>query len=320
MSRERREKAMAWFLKTLMPMGGERTQVRVYGTVLHADSLLVNLMKMKSWRSGVWEACDDLVSEESILWPEKFPRERLLEIKQNYADAGNLAAFQMEYRNIARDTTSGYFRPDDFIGIKDEDLERKTLTYYAAVDFAISTKERRDYTVILIGGIDEEGFVHIVDVIRGRWDGNQIIDEMLSVEAAYHPEKWFAESGVISKSLGPMMEVRMRESNEGLGMYMNIFPMVPTRDKESRARSIQARMRGRGVRFRNESSWYADLEDECLQFPRGNHDDQVDALAWLGLGLASMVTPLTSDEEEEVEMEFQRRETMSFGRSMTTGY
>lgn len=79
-------------------------------------------------------------------------------------------------------------------------------------------------------------------------------------------------------------------------------------------------MRARAVRFRSDASWYPDFEDELLQFPRGNHDDQVDALAWLGLGLAKMVVPLTEDEEEEEELFTARRENMSFGRSVVTGY
>ena len=322
MNRERRDKAMAWFLKTLLPMGGEKTQIRVYGTVLHADSLLMRLINMKSWRSGVWEACDETVSEESILWPEKFPRERLLQIKQTYIDAGNLAAFNMEYRNIAFDTSSGYFRKEDFIGVSDDELNDKRLTYYVGGDFAISTKERRDYTVFFVAGLDEEGFLYVVDLYRGRWDGNQIIDEMLGIERAYAPAQWFVESGAILKALGPAIELRMRAEGE-TGLYMNLVPMIPTKDKEARARSIQARMRGRGVRWRKDAHWYPDLVDEFLQFPRGNHDDMIDAAAHLGMGLAKMVTPVSEDDELDFEYREARREAVSFGhdgRSSITGY
>ena len=34
------------------------------------------------------------------------------------------------------------------------------------------------------------------------------------------------------------------------------------------------------VYYPNESVWYSDLEKEMLQFPAGEHDDQVDALAY----------------------------------------
>ena len=314
---ERREKGMKWVMNTLLPMGGDQTLIRIFGTILHNDSILLRLIKM--WDGAIWEACDDQVSEGSILWPEKFPRERLLKIKGNYVKAGNVAGFNMEYRNIAIDTSSGFFRPEDFRPMTEED-EKKRFSYYVGVDFAISTKEKRDYTVIVVAGLCPEGFLYIVDVVKGRWDGNEIIDEMLAVERAYHPEEWYVESGMISKALGPAMEMNMREEEEGKGLYMNLCPMVPTKDKMSRARSIQARIRAKSVKFHKDASWFPDFEQELIQFPRGSHDDQVDALAWIGLGLARMTTPLNAAEAEEFEFEREKRETVSLGRSAVTGY
>jgi len=167
--------------------------------------------------------------------------------------------------------------------------------------------------------LDSEGFLYIVDCFKGRWDGKQIIDEMLSVERAYHPQEWFVESGAISKALGPAMDIMQREDSEH-GTFMNLHPMIPINDKSSRARSIQGRMRAKNVRFNKESSWYPDFEQECLQFPRGSHDDQVDALAWIGLGLSRMSTPIDDEEEEEMDWRRARREALPLGRSQVTGY
>ena len=41
-----------------------------------------------------------------------------------------------------------------------------------------------------------------------------------------------------------------------------------------------AKMESGIVYYPNESVWYSDLEKEMLQFPAGEHDDQVDALAY----------------------------------------
>ena len=319
MNVERREKGMRWVMNTLLPMGGDKTLIRIFGTILHNDSVLMRLCKMPSWHSKIWQACDETLTPESILWPQKFPRERLANIKQGYIDAGNVAGFNMEYRNIAIDTSSGFFRPEDFRPIKEED-EKKSMTYYCGVDFAISTRERRDYTVIVVAGLDSEGLLYIVDLMRGRWDGNQIIEEMLAVEKAFHPAEWYIESGAIQKALGPAMEIRMREEEDGKGMYMNLCPLVPSVDKERRARSIQARIRAKAVKFNKNAGWFADFEQELIQFPRGSHDDQVDALAWIGLGLSRMTTPLTTAEEDDALWMKEKKETMSFGRSAVTGY
>jgi predicted phage terminase large subunit-like protein len=167
--------------------------------------------------------------------------------------------------------------------------------------------------------MDADGVLHVVDVRVGRWDALEIINEMFSINEAWHPDEWYLESGSILKTLQGALEVEQRKRNTYLPMSL----MVPVNDKSRRSVSIQARMRARAVRFDKDTSWYAHLEEECLNFPRGDHDDYVDALAWLGVGLARMVTPLTDDEAEEEDFEFRKREAMTFGasgRSLWTGY
>jgi phage terminase large subunit-like protein len=44
-------------------------------------------------------------------------------------------------------------------------------------------------------------------------------------------------------------------------------------------------MRVGAVKFNKEDDWWPDFEEELLRFPRGGHDDQVDALSILGRGL-----------------------------------
>ncbi len=319
MSKDRRAKSMRWIMNTLLPMGGDATQIRIFGTILHNDSALVRLCKL--WKSKIWEACDDKVSEASILWPAKFSRERLLQIKGDYVKEQNLIGFNMEYRNIATDTTSGFFKPEDFRPIQPED-EKKKMIYYVGMDFAITEEQRSDSTVMVVAGLDSEGFLYIVDVVRGQWaDGNEIIDEMFVLERAYRPEEWFVEEGVIRKALGAALELRMRAEDDGRGLYLNLTLMSHGgRSKRSRASNIQARIRGKGVKFHREASWFPYFEDELLQFDRGKHDDQVDAIAYLGIGLSRMVTPLTEKEEEDKIWQRESREHLSMGRSSTTGY
>lgn len=322
LSGDRREKMRNWFMRTLLPIGTVDTKFRVVGTILHAESLLKGLLEAEGWTSKIYEACDADLSLPSILWPEQFPVKRLQNIRQHYIEMGNLVGFNMEYRNIAVDTTSGFFQLTDFIETETPDpYPRKT--YYVGVDYAISTADRRDYTVMVVGGIDEMGYLTIADVRKGRWDGKQILDEMFSIQETFQPDQWFVEAGSIQKALGAALEIEQRRRQ----VYLPLNLMVPLKDKMSRARSIQTRMRSHAVLFDKRSLWFPDLEQELLQFPRGRHDDQVDAMAWLGLGLANMVTPL-NDREYEVEMQAEAkraRNEQAFrfgadGRSTVTGY
>ncbi len=317
---DRREKVWNWFMGTLLPIGTPETKFRVIGTVLHAESLLQRLLESDEWKSRTYEACDAEVSETSLLWPELWSKTRLEKMKKLYIDSGNLVKFNMEYRNIAVDLSSGYFQAPDFVENERTDTIRR-MTYYVGVDYAISTADRRDFTVMVVGGVDEDGFLEIVDLRKGRWDGKQILDEMFAIHDAFKPEQWFVESGSIQKALGAALEMQQRQRN----VYLPLNLMIPTKDKASRARSIQARMRSKAVRFDKRNAWFDDLQQEMLQFPRGRHDDQVDAMAWLGLGLAEMVTPMTDREYEDDQRAMQKQQRdqspmMITGRSSVTGY
>jgi predicted phage terminase large subunit-like protein len=322
---EHRNKLMRWLQRTIQPMLADRGQIRVYGTILHNDSVLARLMKMKTWKSYRYEACDAEISEASILWPDKFPKHVLEDIKQGMVDdpEGNgLEGFNMEYRNLAVNYETSFFRPSDFRAMDELDYKRTKL-FYVGGDLAYSKNQGRDYSVFTVGGIDEEGTLHIVDERRGRWDGKQVIDEMYAIEEAWHPEEWFIESGAIMETLGAALEIRMREDG-----YLNLCPgLVPTRDKAIRAVPLQARMRNKGIKWDTEASWFAEHKAELLEFTqagtRGRHDDRVDADAWLAQGIKRMMAPPSEQETEEEEYRMARRERDAFtmaGRSSTTGY
>jgi predicted phage terminase large subunit-like protein len=308
---EVRDYTMRWVTRTIIPMGARRVQVRLYGTILHNDSVLARTLTMSTWKSVRYEACDAEISEASILWPERFSAAALKEIRQEFLESEEgygLAGFNMEYRNLASDTTNSYFQPSDFHPMTEED-HKKVKLYYVGGDLAFSQKQGRDYTVLTVGGLDSDGILHIVDERRGRWDGNRVIDELYALEETWHPEEYFIEHGAIKATLGAALELRMR--TEG---YLNLTPnLIPTQDKAIRAVPLQARMRNRGIRWDTEASWFPDHKNELLDFTqagtRGRHDDRVDADAWLAQGIRLMTAPPSQEQVEEEEYLRQLRET-----------
>ena len=98
-----------------------------------------------------------------------------------------------------------------------------------------------------------------------------------------NPLLWFAESGHISKSIGPFLYKRMAETNA----YFNLRELTPSQDKPTRAQSIIGRVALRKVFFPKGAPWTEKAIDEMMAFPNGTHDDFVDALALFGLGLRS---------------------------------
>ena len=337
---ERRDKFRNWFYGALIPALSDTGKIRIVGTVLHFDSLLERLMpettgdeakytvkerlkeysldEKRAWYSIKYRAHTDFDDFQDILWPEKFNEQRLTKLKNDFVKQGISEGYAQEYLNYPIHEGDAFFRKNDFVPMSDDDYDVSKI-YYASIDFAISEKDKRSYSVITVGGVDQSGVLHIVDVIRQRMDAKQIIDEMMAVQIRYQPDLFVVEEGALKKAIGPFLKDEMLKT----GVFINLHPMVPFRDKLSRARAIQGRMRQGGVHFDKESEWFPSFEQELLRFDRGQYDDQVDSIAWLGLVLNQMITAPTEEEQQEIDWEEEFNDTMGslhIGRSQITGY
>lgn len=334
MNKERRAKMKRWFYGALMPVLSQNGIMRLVGTILHMDALLESFMpnpndkqtvidglKMYSkkrmlWKSIKWKAHNEDFSK--ILWSERFDAQRFIDLKNDFAMQGMPDVYSQEYLNVPIDESSTYFRRTDFLPIREED-KKQNLLYYVTADLAISEKERADYSVFLIAGVDEDKRIHVKNVIRERMDGREIVDTLIAIQKLYDPVAVGIEDMQVSKSIGPFLNEAMHSSNT----YLTLFPMKHGgKDKLTRARSIQARMRAKGVKFDKEADWYQKFEDELMRFPRDKHDDQVDCFAYLGLMLDKIIEAPSNKEleDEEYERELNESELADAGRSSITGY
>lgn len=338
---DRREKFRQWFFGAVLPALSDHGKIRIVGTILHFDSFLNRLMPpMKGegseftvredlkvystdpnrpWKTILYRSHPSIDDFSKILWPDKFSEKRLRQIRATYIAQGFPEGYSQEYLNNPIDDSNAFFKRDDFLEMNDDDHE-KVKEFYIAGDFAVSVKDRADYSVLIAGGIDDEGMLHIPEVRRGRWDSKEIIDQLFSMYMKYKANAFITEKGVIDSALGPYIEDEMFRKNRP---FLSIERMTASTDKRTRARAIQGRMRAGGVKFNKDGDWYIEFEDELLKFDRGVHDDQVDAFAWLGLFINNMHDAPTKQEIEDMEYEdeLNRDQSLRFqGRNSTTGY
>jgi predicted phage terminase large subunit-like protein len=295
-------------LERLMPPLGDRT-TRQEG--LRSVSTREN----KVWKSYRYKAHNEDFSE--ILWPEKFTQERLENERRDYVEQGYPEGYAQEYLNYPIDDSTAYFKLDDFRNTFDISELDVPLNYYSAIDLAISQRERADFTAIATVGVDSKNNIYVVDMRRGRWDAKEIIDNMLQVQRRYGPDLFTVEKGSIERAIGPFLRDTMQEQN----VYLNLNLLNPGQDKQSRARSIQARLRQGAVYFDTSLSWYDAFMDEMRTFPRGAHDDMVDAFSWIGLTLDKQTEAPTQSEWDDEQWE-EEMGSFSFhtGRCAATGY
>jgi predicted phage terminase large subunit-like protein len=334
MNKERRDKMRRWFQGALLPCRADNGIVRMVGTILHNDSLLERLMpnpsdkqtvqeglKTYSLRKTMWKTVKYKAHNEDfsqLLWPSKKSREMFKMMYEEAVRDGMTDIYSQEYLNVPLDESVTFFKRADFMSTTDDHRKNK-MHHYITADLAISETEKADYSVFIIAGVDENKIIHVKDVIRERMDGKEIVDTLLNLQRIYEPEAVGIEDMQVSKAIGPFLREEMVKNN----VYLSLIPLKHGgKDKTTRSRSIQARMRAHGVCFNKDADWFATFENECLTFPRGKHDDQVDAFAYLGLMLDKLIEAPTKEEIDELEYLDELRSSGSDdnGRSSFTGY
>ena len=345
MNKDRREKFRNWFYGALLPIISYRGIVRYVGTILHTDSMLERLMpkvydkktvneplrmystKKSAWKAVKYRAHDPDFTE--FLWETMAisaakqeglytAKQYFMYLRDSFIEQGLSEKYSQEYLNQPIDESHTFFKRTDFLPMVEADYE-KPVHFYITGDLAISEAERADYTVFVVSAVDENRHIYIRDVIRSRMDGKEIVDTVLALERAWRPEVFGIEEMQVSKAIGPFLREEMIKNN----VYPNLHQLKHQgKDKHSRAKSMQARVRAHSVRFDKSGEWYQTFEDECCTFPRARNDDQFDAFAYLGMLLDVVIESPTKEELEEEEYMYERETSSAFddGRNQITGY
>lgn len=301
-----REHLWQWFNQVVMTrLMDDRGRALIVSTRWHMDDLvgrltdpvndLYNKEEAERWKiinlPGLAEEKDVLgrrVGE--ALWPARFSRDYLLGLK--HSDPRGFAAL---YQNRPAPEGGAFFKADWLLTYRPNQLPKK-LRYYVASDHAVSLVQGRDRTCIIPIGVDEHDDIWVLPNVWWRQANTETVTEaMLKTMRAQRPIFWWAEKSHISKSIGPFLRKRMLEEHT----YCTIVEVTPIADKQTRAQSIQGRMSMHKVHFPELAPWWLEARDQILRFPHDAHDDFVDALAYIGLGLEQQASPNKPRERDE---------------------
>lgn len=286
-----REELWDWYNDTMSTrLMSDTGAIIIIQTRWHEDDLVGRLTdpmnpKYNAEEAATWKIInipaiagdDDVLGREpgAALWPERFNLAYLESFRRR-----NPVGFSALYQQQPTPEDGDFFKTDMLVGYRSQDLP-KNLRKYAASDHAVGTRQTNDYTCLLIVGLDEWSNVWLLDCWWKREKTDVVVDAMLDLMKKHKPLVWWAESGHISKSIGPFLFKRMREEK----VFVNVREQVPAADKVTRAQSIAGRASMGMVRFPIGAPWCERARQECLKFPQGRHDDFVDTLAHIGLGL-----------------------------------
>lgn len=329
-NKDRRTKFRRWFFRALKQALSKSGKIRVHGTILHEDSLLNRIRRMKTWKHMFYKAHAGFDDFTQILWPERWTVPQLRARRQEFIDDGDAGGYSQEFLNDPEDNSDAFLRRDDFIPMTEDDLARwKTVN--AAWDFAVSKADLANRTSCTVGGKDINNILHYLDFRVGRWNPSESpqarergekgwIDEMFEVENRWHPETHFVESGVIWESVKNIVyqEMRLRD------IFLNIEEVPSIKDKATRGTSLKKRHRAGATRWNTLADGYEDAKAEMLRFTgrsAARLDDQFDSAALLSLGFDRVSVSEEGDDEPEEEIAMRRQDPRrDQGRSLVTGY
>ena len=145
-----------------------------------------------------------------------------------------------------------------------------------AVDLAISQRTEADYTALVVLGMDKDWNIYVLDYLRGHWQPTDIVNNVFDMQSRWKPHAVGMEVNGFQRTLKTAVEEEMRRRGQYFGI--DEIRTGPEKSKESRIKSLEPFYRRLAVYH---SAWMKgkEMETELLTFPKGKHDDIIDAMA-----------------------------------------
>ncbi len=282
LSRERVEKLIRWFDRTVSNLGQEG-QLFVVGTILSRVSLMTYLLKERpNYVTRIWRA----IEKGKALWPAKWS---LAKLKAKREEIGR-RAFDCEFMNEPRNDDDQVFSPDDWKFFTDADIADLDMVLAAAIDPAVGKRRKAgassDYTAVVVVGA-HGGNYYVLSVKLARMKFQRQIELVLSTARRW-PRIW--RFGVETTAYQDVLKQDLDEQSAKANLQLPTKEVKPSGDKMSRIERLQPLAEQGRLWFPHPTSSYRTNDiDLCLeQFEdlgvSANHDDGPDAVE-MAIGL-----------------------------------
>lgn len=278
-----REKLWQWYTRVFRQRRiGGNARMLLTMTRWHADDLAGRILKREpgDWKVLKFPAIAKYDEPERLkgeaLWPDRYSLEFLQKEKglNPHGFASNFQQdpvreggdmFHAEWNRYARCGRS----PNVYV-VAGKSRNIRNATKYLTVDLATSTQKRADFTVIGTWASWPDGELMLTNVIRKHLEGPDIIPEIvLELNRSGAGTVWI-------EAIGFQTSLIQAASRQGLP----VRKLTPDKDKVTRAGPAAALMADGHVWTPADADWLLEYEEELADFPAGEHDDQVDVLAY----------------------------------------
>lgn len=248
------------------------------GNYIHQDSVVVNLendQRFKTVKIPVFE-------DDKSVWEDRFSTSMLKEEYESYKGNGLGNLWLMEMMCQIIDEENATFKRSDFVYIPKEEALTLSRYTYTLCDLALTQNARSDYTAFVTVGLSEANDIFILDITAGKWSAktDKIGRELYSLYEREKPIRIGIENKAGVEGFFFVLDTLAKENGSYLPLDEIKASNVPDA-KFKRISALQPLFRAKKIHFCKELEFLSELENELLTFPRGAHDDIIDALSYL---------------------------------------
>lgn len=287
-TKEGRDKVFQWLTGELIPAGDVNTKVVFIGNFLHEDSALMRIMKLmqEEKMEGKFMRIPIIDDEGNITWPGKFSSPEAIEAFRR--SIGNEQMWQLEFMLKYIPDSDQLVRPEDI-----HYYDAKPQTGYwvdgklvnimkgpkgTGVDLAISQRESADYTAMVTGEVlflDQVPKLYIEpNPFKERIGFHETSEHAKAIQRTNGVHEFFVENVAYQKAA-----IEEFERN-----FLPVIPMQALQDKRARLSVAATYIKNGTVLFPKKGC--EELISQLIYFGQETHDDLVDALVYLILGMA----------------------------------
>lgn len=215
----------------------------------------------------------------SPTWPSKYAMTDLeasksgkVSLEDKKKQLGSLT-YSTEMLNQPIDESIAEFKMEYASHVTEEEVRKKSTLCYITIDTAVSEKESADFTGITINRVSIEN-IWYVHTYRMKINSRELIDHLFYLQATYRPKFLGVEESTYTLVIAPFLQEEMRKRDT----FFTVEPLKHQQTlKETRIRGLVPRWENRQIFLVGDNP---ELKEEMRTFPRGQHDDILDSLAY----------------------------------------
>lgn len=278
-TKDQRDKVYEFYL-SLFDLLEPQGRMVVIGTRYHQDDLYSKILEdheqNKNWSLFIRNCWKDGQDWKVPIFPEKFTVESLRAI---WSKPEGKYHFASQYMNNPIDRDSADFK-DEWIKVYDPTTNHPG-SLYLTIDPAISLSRDADYSALVVAGMFSDRRIRVVDAMHKRMIPSELVDAIFEMVKKWHLHRIGIETFAFQKTLKYDIQRKQRES----GIFFSVDELGKRHSgngeqilsKEARIRRLQPYFEQGLIEIRQDMSA---MRDELLSFPRGKHDDLIDALSY----------------------------------------